>query len=435
MGSILSIPSKDHAIVEPRSCEEEAAAILTTLTTDHVKPGTDRQKSPSYHPESPRLTITPLKVTHTAVDTKHNVEILEDVPEPDKSEVQSASPPFGKAFIDGNASPKRKRTTFEDELPHSSPLTSITPIRNKRQRQESVQRELLEIPSTPDKSPRPNPALSPILPTAFLDRQVIDLEDEFSEQGDEDEEEEGSPIGFQGSQSLSEPDHLARATQAAFKEQTPFIEFDIPPPPNGWDDEDPITEEPESEEASTPPGFQDIVMQRKPSTSQHEQVATEAAHEPDTQTLLASKTQLPDFTLPSPTGGWSSPPPSPPSLSQSSQTAIPDPTFSPPTSPSAITAALDAWIDAHAARDHPTAHVELALRCTGMDTELAEEVLVHLGRYGVLPVGRRGVWTEEEDEVLLGSTDARRIRRLEIRHGGEGVDRRIGFLRVYRGVG
>ncbi|KAL8963918.1 MAG: hypothetical protein Q9197_007051 [Variospora fuerteventurae] len=75
--------------------------------------------------------------------------------------------------------------------------------------------------------------------------------------------------------------------------------------------------------------------------------------------------------------------------------------------------------------------VSLALKCTGFDYALAARVLEALKDTNRLPREMRGCWTEEDDADLDRSVDARRIRRLEDKHGKEALERRWAFLREF----
>jgi len=232
----------------------------------------------------------------------------------------------------------------------------------------------------------------------------------------EDFEDIDTQFGGPPSQSLSSPEHTALATraQAVFVDPTQYIDFNVPPPEDGWSDDDPVSnlESP----TSSPPAATNN--------------SPEATH-PDTQALLTSKTQLPDFSVPEPSGGWDLSPASssPPNLPPASSS----PPNLPPASPtqSQITADLDAWIDARIAAGHTPSNVELALRSTSVDAELAAVVLEHLRKGEGLPKEMRGVWTEEDD-ADLEATDARRLGRVERKHGGDAVGLRWEFLGVYK---
>jgi len=265
--------------------------------------------------------------------------------------------------------PKRKPAFFDDEeIPSSSPPEM--PSSSKRQRRSTMQERPIEIASTPEGSPAPYAARS---------------KSEKEHDGRLNLDDITTPEGF-------------------FVDPTQYIDFNVPPPEDGWSDHDPVSNL-ESPTSSPPTATNN---------------SPEATH-PDTQALLTSKTQLPDLSVPEPSGGWDLSPASssPPNL--------------PPASPtqSQITADLDAWIDARIAAGHTPSNVELALRSTSVDAELAAVVLEHLRKGEGLPKEMRGVWTEEDD-ADLEATDARRLGRVERKHGGDAVGLRWEFLGVYK---
>jgi hypothetical protein len=85
------------------------------------------------------------------------------------------------------------------------------------------------------------------------------------------------------------------------------------------------------------------------------------------------------------------------------------------------------WIDSQVATGHTEETVIAALRATSMNPKLAVVVLAAKGR----EVYVAGVWTEEDDQIAEGR-DAKAIRRLEVKHGKESVEKRIAFLSDWR---
>ncbi|KAL8941507.1 MAG: hypothetical protein Q9216_002189 [Gyalolechia sp. 2 TL-2023] len=175
-----------------------------------------------------------------------------------------------------------------------------------------------------------------------------------------------------------------------------------------------------------------------------------------TQAILAAETQHPDFSLPDPEGGWDAAllPSSPPEIPASSQpdddedqpkqpaeVQSPQTTHPPqqrqqqqvPRTPSPNPAdQLDDFIDYHVSQGYSEDTVHLALKCTNMDPALTMEVLAVMRRNGEkVPRGMKGCWTEEDDGDLE-SVDARRIQRVEGKHGVGGVEARWRFLEEYR---
>lgn len=186
-------------------------------------------------------------------------------------------------------------------------------------------------------------------------------------------------LGRRASPVLSDPDH------------TEFIDLDVPPPEAGWDEEGIPTSE--------------------------------------TQILLNGTTQIPDLSLPELDSGWNDDmPSSPPELPSSPPDHLP-PSDLPPDE---LNARLDAWIDEHVAAGRSSSDVITALECTSLDHHLADQVLEHMSTHqGRIPQRTRGVWTDA-DEKDRTSTDARRIRRVEEKHGADIFALRWDFMDAYR---
>ncbi|KAI9769109.1 MAG: hypothetical protein M1840_004460 [Geoglossum simile] len=145
----------------------------------------------------------------------------------------------------------------------------------------------------------------------------------------------------------------------------------------------------------------------------------------DTQALLQGPTQIVDFGLAEPAGGWNGillhtlPQIEPKSASQQpSQNTI------------NTEKQLGAWIDAHVTAGATEDDVLLALKCSSMHTGLAELVLNSLARDEGVPEDVKGIWTEREDEALKGG-DGRAIKMLEEKHGKEAFQMRWTFLATY----
>ena len=245
------------------------------------------------------------------------------------------------------------------------------------------------------------------------------LEDVFEAETDEvlkdSQEGASSPLGQQPSESLSEPDRKARhSTQALFRAATPHIDFEVPIPEGGWGGDEDADNADKSESES-------------PYDSARELPAL-----PDTQAVLESKTQIPDFTVPDPDDPWDTllpPPSSPPIIMPSSPAAASE-------SSSAQQAHLDAKIDAfitdRVAQGFSAEQVVSVLNSTCTDIPLTEKVLQQMvtqeGRVK-LPRDMKGVWTEEDDRDLY-SSDARKVGRLEPKHGADKVNARYEWLQL-----
>lgn len=396
-------------------------------------------ESPSYHPESPTIPTT------APSGYQHATDILSKLMPSLHSNNERHTPRTPeKTHSPYHETLKRKHVAIEDDLPSSSPMGPISPKR----RWPNASELPLEIASTPEKNREPD-SERPFSPL-FIKLELDGDEPTLSEDSTENE----SPFGQQLSDTLSEPGRVINDTQAVFRDATQLIDFDVPAPEGGWDNEElPV------KDSSQPVGFD--VPQSEDGRHDNKHGITEPTqlidfdllppeggwdgeelwvkeesespdmkiHDlqptlPDTQATLRSKTPAPDFSIPEPDGGWnsmiasSSPlvPNSPRAESVFSQTELKD--------------QMDAWIDAHATKGISVEQVESVLKSTSMDTALANKALRHLAKKGVLPKDRRGLWTESDDEDLK-STDARKIQRLQEKHGADCLAARWEFLEFY----
>ena len=394
------------------------------------------------HPESPTMSaIAPSKFQKaTDMFSMHMPNLLsKNERQPPRTPEKSRSP-YHETL-------KRKHVTTEEELPSSSPIGPISPKRRRPSGSELP----VEIASTPEKSRAQNiePPSSPL----FIKLELEEDEPSLLASSIEN----SSPLGQQLSDTLSEPGYRFNNTQGVFENATPLIDFDVPEPEGGWDNEEllgqnssqPISFGPpppgDSREDSNrgirgstqlidfdlaPPegGWDEQELRiKEESESSNTEIYDPQPILPDTQAILQSKIPALDFSIPDPDGGWnnliaSSPPiipSSPRAESVFSQTELKD--------------QMDAWIDAHAIKGISVEQVESVLKSTSMDTTLADKALRHLAEKGVLPKNRRGVWTESDDEDLK-STDARRIQRLQEKHGADCLTARWEFLDFYAEV-
>ena len=303
----------------------------------------------------------------------------------------------------GNSILKRKRPLSEEVPSSSPPQIKSSPLPNRTLKRPK------EIASTPDASPQRR--------RGRTKHQILYLENEFEAATDEIlkdfQDDANSPLGQQPSESLSEPDRTLRgSTQALFLETTPYIGLELPAPEGGWSNDE------DAENAD-----------RSESESQYD-----SAHErpslPDTQAILDSKTQMPDLTVPDP-DEWPTihQPSSPPTIMPSSPAVESE-------SSSAQQAQLDAEIETLIAKrialGFTAEQVVLVLNSTCTDIELAEQVLEQMGpQEGVmkLPGDVKGVWTERDDKDLC-STDARRVSRIEMKHGPDKFNVRHEWLQL-----
>ena len=384
----------------------------------HVRQAT---RSPSYHPESPNFNVT---ATSFVTEVRENRR-FSNLPELSSNELESRTPApdiielLSPIVVEGQdtyqspkpdvyGSTKRKRDDYEDDIPHSSPIKAMQSPYRKHQRRGSMQ-ELKEVPSTPDRSPIHGAVLSEIPESMSSRNKNLILDREVEKQSQpvprKVATKETLQPGDQRSQTTSEPDYSSRDKQAAFRDPTQYIDLSLPPPEDGWDDEDCIDEEFAADPTKNLPDRSTV---------------------PDTQAILDSNTQIPDFNFPDSDNDG---PPSPPNVPESSQTRAAENDND--TTESEINAELDAWIDEMGAAGYSDENVEMALKCTTMNTDLAENVLEYFASHQALPRRMRGVWTEEDDEDLQSATDARRIEGLERKHGKEALGARWDFLEAY----
>lgn len=393
-------------------------------------------RSPSYHPESPTMTATAPSIYQKATNFLSN-----HMPSlPSNNERRTQMTPE-KLRSPDHETLKRKHIAIEEDLPSSSPLGPISPKRKRPSASELP----LEIASTPEKSrvPDVDEQSSPLF---------IKLEFEVDEPSlPEDSTKNNSPLGQELSDTLSEPGRVVNDTQDVFGDATQLIDFEIPAPEGGWDHEE--LPDQNASQAVSSDGREDNVQsireptqlvdfdlsspdggwdEEEPQTKEESDLPNAETDDPqlalpDTQAILRSETQAPDLSIPDPDGGWtsliasSSPlrPRSPRAESVFSQTELKD--------------QMDAWIDAHAINGISVEQVESVLQSTSMDTKNADKALRHLAQKGVLPKDQRGMWTESDDEDLK-STDARKIQRLQEKHGADDLTARWEFLDFYTDV-
>ena len=312
-------------------------------------------------------------------------------------------------------SPKRKREEIEDQHPTSSPPNLSTSKAAKRLRADRGETMPKEIPSTPERSPLSERRQ----PDMFIKQEIVDLAgDDSSVEEELDTEEDNDEASFPErapSQSLSEPRPTPKKLYNTFKGPRRRLDFDLPSPEGGWDDDGPGSlEEPE-------------IIETKPGRE-------------DTQAILRGQTPMFDFTVVEPDEGWDAllpPPPSSPPL-QASPNAGED--IADARTPEVLMdeeemiANLEKWIDGQIESGYDIETIELALKSTSNELDLADIVLNDMKEYGELPTHVRGIWTEEDDEYLE-AVDARKINAMIEKHGQEGVDRRYEFLRTYNAAG
>lgn len=350
-----------------------------------------------------------------------------------------------KSRLSNRETLKRKHVAIDDEdLPSSSPIGPISPKR----RWPSGSGLPVEIASTPEKRRQPDieEPSSPLYIKLELEEDEPNLPAQFYENE--------RAFGQQLSDTLSESGHIVSNTQALFGNANPLVDFDVPVPEGGWDNDEPLVQNSSQPESFDIPLAEDSGEDNKRNIREFTQLvdfdlvppegvwdeqdagireeskspSTEIYDPqpalPDTQAIFQSKTPAPDFSMPEPDGGWSSMIVSSPPLMPSSPRA--ESIFS----QTELKDQMDAWIDAHAVKGISVEQVESVLKSTSMDTALASKALRRLAKKGALPENWKGVWTESDDEDLK-STDARKIQRLQEKHDADCLTARWEFLDFY----
>lgn len=374
---------------EPRSPTrvkaEDSRSMPALSTLDHVAGFTNSQsRSPSYTPESPHLHVP--EPSH--IDGLHNsITILES---PMKHDLALNS----RSFTGKSNSLKRRLISGNDDV-----TSSYTQVKAQSTKRTKGARDMLakEIASTPDRSPDRPPLRQPS-PLFIEEDEELSLSSKpvFEDYALSDRLLGQSPPG---------PDRIRETTQAVFREPTPLIDFDVARPEGGWGEGDLQT-------------IDDIDL------ALDDDFTISQVHDPppDTQGILQSHTQVPDFSLSEPEGGWNMPssPPRLPSSPHAESVGGSDDTGT----------ELDAWIAGYVAEGFTASKTRAVLKCCSLDSALAENVLESIGVSGDIPRNWKGVWTDADDEDLQ-STDARKIIDLEEKHGKDFLRVRWDFMRFY----
>ena len=347
------------------------------------------RRSPSYPPESPKLPSAKIPAVEQVGEEMYPLRTPE---KPKEGLRQGAGSPIGNSFL------KRKHSTAEEVPSSSPPQLRFSPV--PKGHEEPKRRK--EIASTPDRSPR----RAPNRHSPFL------LEDfEKANEAVPDSQESDDGLGQQPSESLSEPDRTAHPTQALFREPTPTIDLEVVPPGDGWDDEEAGGNKADSESEGE---------------SQYESASDEQqAAVADTQAVLESRTQVPDLDVPDPDGGWDTLlPSSPPVIMASSPPAYSESQ----TSSNNLKTELEVWVSNRVVAGFSEEQAYDVFNRACMDTELAAQALQHMKTHdGEMPQDLKGLWTEEDDHDLY-SSDARKVGRLERKHGAACLSSRWEFL-------
>ena len=483
MGSFLSrsapVPPQDTP-----SKPQIDSRLSTPPHSDHAIPSNrseekDPPRGPSFRPEPPTIQpgsvlIAQKKVTSPDLNTRRTA--FEDEPLP-------AEPPHIQSSTTVSPrSPKRKSTIDEDdnELHLSTPTTRPRPYKRFRQH-EGDDSKIREIPSTPDKPSDPplSRTSSKITPKTKSKSPYNSLFADQDDGSEDDAEILSPPIGAAvPSVSLSEPPPTPppRPQEGLTYRPSPAKETQGPAIDLSTTQEEPAFETASTELFETAPSHPPKSVsqpqsetQTQPESLDSEMIILDTPSRPyklkensqetfqhqelDTQAILTTSTQIPDFTLAEPDGGWAAyePPSALQKIVDPDLPILDDSISSPPggwQEPPAPTAptqhsplsnqsqvlskprSISDWIAAQTSDNLTPKQTSEVLMSTSMDANLAEVVLGHL-RLGKNAPPLSGVWTKEDDIDLQGA-DGRGIKRLLEKHGNEGVERRWEFLEMWR---
>ena len=298
---------------------------------------------------------------------------------------------------------KRKRPVAE-EIPSSSPPSVRSPPSTRL-----PAKKIKEVASTPDQSPRRHNEKRN-QPRSLGEM----LEMEANEALRDTQDGARSPLGQQPSETLSEPDRFARgSTQALLRSATPHIDFEVPLPEGGWGTDEDADQADKSESASE----YDLAPEQTPAE--------------DTQAILHGKTQSPDLSIANPDEPWEAliPPSSPPLTTPSSPAVVSEVSSS---SEAHVCKGIDEFVTDQIEQGFSAEQVFIILTCTCTDLTLTKQVLQQMGPQNgniKVPDNMRGVWTAEDDRDLH-SSDARKVGRLEPKHGAVNVNARYSWLQM-----
>lgn len=403
-------------------------------------PASRNNRQKAAHIQSPELLLA--RESSRRGSRSKRISSESDIEEPKIDPAGSPDvwyPAFEAPADDIHVSPKRKRAASVDEFPSSSPHVEAA---NKRQKRHESYIPT-EIAATPEQSPTRHVDFGSRKShrhVGFIDANTeIDVdydkasesEDRFPTQNGNQKEpkgldhlrEEGNLLGRQASPILSESRDKTPGTQNRSSKSGLFIDLDVAPPANGWQG----ILLPDIDSSSSPELSPSPTRLFRPKTQIEETQA------PAESQLLPADI----FSVAPPDGGWDSADGGGGILSDNDNT-IPSSSFDPPTpsspTPSEIGDLLDGWINERVAAGFSSENVHSALKCTSIDTDLAEVVLDYMksekggGSGSGIPSDVAGVWTQRDD-AWLQSVDARRVKELEKKHGAY-VQKRWQFLKA-----
>ncbi len=193
-------------------------------------------------------------------------------------------------------------------------------------------------------------------------------------------------------------------------------------------------------EFETAPDFSQIgidIDQDEFETAAEQPQAVQKASQPNTQALFSNTTQdgsgsgSLDLGLPDPEGGWDAIDSDADHGERSDrEERIGSPTASTSSTASTSNLDLDTWVQLRTSEGKNKNHLLTAAEATNMHKKLADAVYESLRHGRGVPRDVPGVWTEEDDALLMG-TDARGVERVERKHGARSVKERWKCLDVW----
>jgi TRF2-interacting telomeric protein/Rap1 - C terminal domain/Rap1 Myb domain len=400
-----------------------------------------RQRSPSFRPQSP---------------TDWRQGNGEHRPTPNESRKRSSAKSNSQESTlsqsldgegDGNQGPPR---ITEPKRQSNKHVREPDQQPNKRRKLSASETTVLEIPSTPENTQESESLEDlPGTPTPRARKQLRhgsrrSLSPLFLPSTSSDEEENLPTAGDQGlaqEESVNPETRTSPISVHLVSDHDPTIPSSSSAANRKGESESIGSPTPEFE---TAPDFSQI--HEAASEEEEEEFETAAEEQapykapmPDTQALFTAPIQTGegslDLGLPEPDGGWDAADADldldldveeePPNNKERPATSPASPTPS-----TTSTLSLDAWIALRTAEGQDATLLLEAAETTNMHKQLADLVYESLERGSGVPENMRGVWTKEDDELLMG-TDARGIKRVQEKHGPRGVDERFECLGVW----
>jgi hypothetical protein len=420
-------------------------------------------RSTSFQPETPTAQLRSTPRPQQQANLPRNVKTPTSPSDGTPSSVRSTASLPSRA--DQSRLPKRKFLSDDKDDDPDGPAPRSSQLYKKPRRMENGYSKTREIPSTPDRVKEAALAPKPLEPTPKTSNRTP-IKTMFIEENDESEEEE-EPILFgaiEPSQTLTEPSKTPRRARKLPSHESPSSRLrpEVPGSPSSKDTgfatpqsqvfETAPTQFPQSASMLRSPYRAQEGSQKSPHGSVDPQTrlgnATSTSKEVtsplDTQAILTMSTQIPDFTLAEPEGGWSTiPSPVEPGHIEAEIDAVktdfsvpsppPPPSVQPLGSPQPNTStpiSLSQWLTSRTTNKITRQQVSRILMSTSMDATLADVVLGYVKRAKEVPA-LKGVWSEDDDRDLQG-TDTRALSRLLEKHGDERVNARFEFLEKWR---